>query len=108
MTSSFILSLLLLMHILLLLVKSYSVYFFISSMVITKAPNSSNIFVFKYIEFFMMIFSLILMFSEIYFIYNFYINITLYLYEFLAILDEILFTILAVYYIKKGVHNGKR
>jgi len=53
------------------------------------------------------IFSVISVVVEVWFIYNFFNDIVLYYYEYLAIFDEILFTILVTYYIMKEVNHGK-
>lgn len=53
------------------------------------------------------LFSIVSVLIEVWFIYNFFQDITLYYYEYLAIFDEILFIILTTYYITKEVDYGK-
>lgn len=99
---------LLIEHIILFIVKLYFIYFIIGNMIIIKSPNKSNMmFVFKPLEFMLLLFSLLTMGSEAYYLSYFFVDVKLYLYEYIAVFDEIFFTAIAIYYIKKGVSNGK-
>jgi len=94
-------------HYCLLLVKLYSVYFITHKMLFIKAPNQKNfMFIFKPIELFILFLSITMTVSELYFISYFFIYDTIFLYEYLAIQDQISFTILTLYYLKKGGENG--
>ena len=107
MNIDFSLSLLLITHCILLLVKVYSVYFMASQMVVLKAPNGKNMmFVFKPLEFILLLFSIVITISELNFIAYYFIDINSFMYEHIAMYDEILFTVLTMYYIKKGDKNG--
>jgi hypothetical protein len=93
----------LIVHCILLLVKMYSVYFMMSQMVVLKAPNGKNMmFIFKPLEFVLFLFSAMMVIFELYYLSYFFIDIQLSLYEYIAIQDQILFTVLTIYYLKKG------
>ena len=49
----------------------------------------------------LLVFSFILLLSQAWFIYCFFTDIDLYYYEYLAVLDEIVFTLIGVHYIIK-------
>ena len=95
--------LLLLLHVVLLIVKTYATYYFLSLMVLMEAPNKTNVmFIFKPLEFLILVLCLITAITEIYYISYFFIDVPLYLYEYLSIQDQIILTVLWVYHFKKG------
>jgi len=96
----------LILHCILLLVKVYSVYFLMGQMIFLKTPNNKNyMFIFKPLEFMLLLFSFAIVLSEIYFISSFFIDGECFIYDYLAVNDEIAFTILTLYYLKRGGQN---
>jgi len=94
-------------HYILLLIKIYSVYFIANQMLFIKAPNEKNmLFIFKPLEFILLIISIIMSISELYFISYFFIYDTIFLYEYLAIQDQIILTLFILYYLKRGGQHG--
>lgn len=52
------------------------------------------------------LFSSLMLSMELYFMYAFFIDLDLYFYEYVAVLDEVIFTIIAITYLKKEETNG--
>jgi len=95
-------------HYALLLIKLYSVYFIANQMLFVRTPNEKNfMFVFKPMELLLLILSVIMAISELYFISYFFVYDTIFIYEYLAIQDEIVFTFFTMYYLSKGGQHGK-
>ena len=94
-------------HIALLLVKVWALYIIFKLLILVESPNTEKyMIVFKPIELTLFIFSIAVLISEMFFIYGFFVNDTLYNYEYLAMIDQIFFTILAINYIKTEVKNN--
>lgn len=95
-------------HYVLLLTKIYFVYFISNQMIFTKTPNNINfMFIFKPIEFLLLLLSVTITISELYYLSYFFVYDTIFLYEYLAIQDQIALTLFLIYYIKKGARDGK-
>ena len=102
-TTSFIFA----FHITLFLVKTWALYIIFKLLILIEAPSTEKyMLVFKPIEMTLFIFSIVVLISEIYFIYGFFINETFYNYEYLAMLDQIFFTVLTINYIKTEVKSN--
>lgn len=77
-------------------------------LIITDTPNTEKyLLVFKPIELSLFIFTSILTASQLFYIYSYFDDLSLYYFEYLAIIDEVFLTILTTYYIKTEVKNGK-
>lgn len=99
-------SLLFAVHLLLLIVKLYVTGLFFSKFLLSKSTNGSKyMFVYSSFNATMFIFSFVVVLSELYFLANFYNDIDLYYYEYLAIFDQLLFTIICIKLIQRG-ENG--
>lgn len=57
---------------------------------------------------YMFLWSIMYLSIEAWFLHKFFIEIDLYYYEVLAIIDQCIFTIGLVFYLTKEVYNGKR
>lgn len=97
-------------HVALLIIKIWACYSIAKMIVFQQSPETERyMIVFKPFEISIILMSFFMMLFEIYFMINFFVDIELYLYEYMSIADQIFFTILAVLYIKKEVTiNGKR
>jgi len=94
-------------HVTLFFVKAWALYIIFKLLILVEAPNTEKyMLVFKPIEIILFIFSIVVLISEIYFIYGFFINETFYNYEYLAMTDQMFFTILTINYIKTEVKNN--
>ena len=77
-------------------------------MLFMRTPNEKNfMFVFKPIELILLILSIVMAISELYFISYFFVYDTIFIYEYLAIQDQIVLTFFTMYYLGKGGNNGK-
>lgn len=86
-------SLLLTFHLLLFGVKAWAAFMFVR-----KFKN------FPY----MFIWSIVYLFFEAWFLHSFFMDIDLFLYEIIAVIDQGIFTIGLVFYLTKEVSDGKR
>lgn len=103
----FIISFIFAFHIALFFVKTWALYVIFKLLILVETPSTEKyMLVFKPIEMTLFIFSMVVLISEIYFIYGFFINETFYNYEYLAMLDQMFFTILTINYIKMEVKNN--
>ena len=81
-------------HVILLLLKVFMLYFILKNIGIVKTPK--NDYVSVHVAF-VALFSVIYVFVECYFLLTFYKGIDLYQYEYIAVTDQIIFTCLFVY-----------
>lgn len=95
------------LHVILLGVKVFAVYIIYNWFKVSKSLNKDKyLFVYIPMQIFLFLFGCLFIVSEIYFILNFYKDIDLYYYEYLAILDEIIFTLIGITYFSKRKENG--
>ena len=103
----FIISFIFAFHIALLFIKVWALYIIFKLLILVEAPSTEKyMLVFKPIEMTLFIFSIIVLISEIFFIYGFFVDETFYNYEYLAMLDQMFFTALTINYIKTEVKNN--
>jgi len=94
-------------HLALLCVKIWSTFIIFGWFTAVKSPNGAKyMLVYKASYFILFLFSALMLAMEIYFLYSFFIELDLYFYEYTAVLDEIIFTIIAISYLKKEENNG--
>ena len=93
-------------HLVLFAVKLWALNYFIKMLIVTGTPNTEKyILIFKPVEFFMSIFTFIIVVFELYFLFSYFIDTELYFYQHLSILDQVFFTILSINYIKTEGKN---
>ena len=96
-------------HTVLLGVKIWALFYITSLFILVRSQNQSYMIVFTTYTFFLFILSILMVGLEAWFMYSFFDAIDLYYYEYASILDQIIFTIVAVnYLIKEGNQYGKR
>ena len=101
-------SLLFAFHVLLFMVKLYMTYKLWSLFKITGSDNrASYLMVYTPLLVFVFIFNFIILLSELNYIFTFYIVVDVYYYEYLAITDEIVFTLIALKLLLKREEDGK-
>ena len=94
-------------HIALLFIKIWSTFVIFGWFNTAKSLNNKRYLLdYKLLYLALFIFSCLMMGMEIYFLYAFFIDIDLYFYEYVAVMDEIIFTIIAITYLKKEETNG--
>jgi len=89
-------------HIALLVVKIWSTFIIFGWFTTAKSSNNKSymlVYELSYLALF--IFSVLMLAMEIHFLYAFFIDLDLYLYEYIAVTDQALYTILAIAYLKK-------
>lgn len=94
------------LHLILFITKIYLVYKFTKQIGIITTPKNSKMVVYSPLATSILLFCVIYLYCEAYFLYNFYEGIDLYFYEYVAILDQIIFTSLVLYYFIKGEKNN--
>lgn len=103
----FIISYLFAFHLALLLVKIWALYYITKLIILIESPNTEKyMLVFKPFEITLFTVSIITVISELSFLFYFFVDLDLYPYEYLAIIDQIFFTFLTVTYIKREVQNN--
>ena len=97
-----IISFLFAVHIGLLFVKIWSTFIIFGWFTSVKGLNDGKyMLVYKISYAALLLFSALMLGLEIYFLYAFFLQIDLYFYEYIAVLDEIIFTIIAIKYLKR-------
>ena len=98
-----IISFLFAFHFLLFIVKIWAVSFLVSLFVFTQSQSHRLMIVFRYSTALLLIFSLLVTGLEAWYLYSFFVPEDLYFYEYVAILDQVIFTYIAIsYLIKEG------
>jgi len=87
-------------HIILLGVKIWSCYYILGSMKNIKS-NTGYMFTYKIIHVLLFLFTVVYTVYEIYFIYTFFIPTPIYQYEYIAMIDQIIFTLISIKYLIK-------
>lgn len=97
------------LHVSLLSVKIWALHKLFKMLILVEAPITEKyMLVFKPFELTLVLFSFSIVLVEIYFIFTFFIDLKLYYYEYMSVVDQIFFTILTINYIKKEtIKNGK-
>lgn len=72
-----------------------------------QAPSKKRMIILSTPLFSLMIFCIVYIYGELYFLRYFYEDIDFYLYEFLAMTDQIIFLLLYLFYLMKGEKDGK-
>lgn len=89
-------------HLFLLSVKVWAFYIFAKLLIIEEAPNAKTFMViFKAFDMVIVLSTLFVIMMEFYFVINFFSDVQLFFYEYIAIADQILFTCLVVIYLKR-------
>lgn len=70
-------------------------------------PNKKRILIYSPNVFILALFTGLYIYCEAYFLYNFYKGIDLYIYEFIAMIDQIYLTVLVLLNLNKGDSYGK-
>ena len=96
-------------HILLLVVKLWALNALINRFVFNKSPSTeSYMVVFERFEISIFFFTLIIVLSECYFLFCFFLDLDVYFYEYISVIDQITLTLLITHFIIKGGYtNGK-
>jgi hypothetical protein len=102
-------SFLLVFHFLLFIGKAWAISFLLPIYIYSSARSTRRMIVFRYAVCALLIFSVMMVFLELWYLYNFFLDIDLYYYEYFSVLDQIIFTGIGVlYFAKEGLNNGKR
>lgn len=88
-------------HFVLLIVKIWAIWISFSLIMFIKSNSQSFMLVFKFFNMLIFIFSILMAIAEFWFLYSFFVNVDLYYYEYMGILDEIIFTIAGINYLVK-------
>lgn len=94
-------------HLMLFIVKVWAFIFLFKNIIITETPKTDRyMIIFKPIEILIILMTFFTVIFEIYFFINFFVDVKLYFYEYLAILDQVFLTILVIAYLKKEVNSN--
>ena len=103
----FIVSYLFAFHLALLFVKVWALYHITKLIILIESPNTEKyMLIFKPFEIALFTVSIIMVVSELSFLFYFFVDLDLYPYEYLAIVDQIFFTFLTITYIKREVKGN--
>jgi len=95
------------LHIALLFVKIILIYKLIKHIGISSTPKNKTIIIISPLVILIALFTIVFIISELMFLKVFDDGINFYYYEFIAILDEIVFTVLFLINFMKGESDGK-
>lgn len=94
------------LHLILLCIKLWALYTISTLFVFNIAPRANSyMVVVKRFEGVIFLFTLIITISELYFLYCFFLDIDVYFYEYLSVLDQAALTLLITHIIIKGGHT---
>lgn len=107
MNIDFAVSIMFMFHVALLVVKIYASLIIFRWLTLAKAPNDVNyIFIFSAYELMLFALSFIFVIYEGVFLYTFFIEGVFTSYEYLSVTDQIVYTLVAVQYLKKERSRG--
>lgn len=89
------------LHTLLFGVKLWAVWFAFSKLAFAQSNNKSFMVVFKAVNLALLLFCVAIATAEAWYLYSFFATIDLYYYEYISIVDQIVFTLIAVNYLIK-------
>ncbi len=94
------------LHVAYWVVNVWAFYSFSKLLVLNEAPSTKKyMLVFKAYEMTIVILSFLMVIFESYFIFNFFVDVELYYYEYMLLVDVIVFKALVVKYVKKEGHS---